>query len=585
MNRRRLLFLLPVILLVCMLMIPGAAHAEEGERITSFDSAITVNRDGTMRVEDTIKVVAQGIDIVHGIYYDFPTIYANQNSGGRTVIYFTVLGVQRDGRTEPYTVENRTNGKRVKMGSADVTLSPGEHTYVLRYTVDRELGFFADHDELYWNVTGTGWLFPIEHASATVTLPDGAAAKITGLQAYTGVTGSTAANYTESRTSDGTPHFATTTPLNPGENLTIVVGWPKGFVQAPTSAMRFAWFLRDNSALIVGIVGFLLILLYYMTVWYRYGKDPNRGTIFAQFAPPDGMSPAGTRFLSRQGYDNNAFTAALIDLAVKRYVSIHQEGRQYWVERDTGAETDLSDDELALAGTLIAGHARVDFKQDNYEDIQAAITAHKRPLVADYQPRYFVSNTGYAVTGILLSVIVIVLTFILSMQGAVAQTIPPIVITIGLIIIGVIFSITLRSYTKEGRRLMDAVEGFKLYLSVTEKDRMNLLDPPDRTPEIFEKYLPFALALGVEQRWSQQFAGIFARMEAEGRPYVPLWYVGPYWNAHNPAVFAENLGTGFSNVISSSATPPGSKSGFGGGGGGGGGFSGGGGGGGGGGGW
>lgn len=583
MTTRRRLFLLFVLILSALFLLPATTSAQDGERITSFDSAITVNHDGSMRVEDTIKVVSQGISIVHGIYYDFPTIYSNPDSGGRTVISFTVLGVQRDGRTEPYTVENQANGKRVKMGSASVTLAPGEHTYVLRYTVDREIGFFADHDELYWNVTGNGWAFPIEHASATVTLPSGAAAKITGVQAYTGPQGSTAANYTVSKAADGTPTFATTATLNSGEGLTIVVGWPKGYVEAPTAAMRFDWFLRDNSALIVGIVGFLLVLIYYMTVWYRYGKDPARGTIFAQFAPPEGMSPAGVRFLARQGYDNKAFSAALINMAVKRYITIHQERRRYWIERDTGTEASLSDDEMTLAGTLLAGRTSMEFKQENYEDVQSAITAHKRPLTSDYQPRYFVSNSGYVGMGILFSVGVIVLTFLLSNQGSVPQPIAPIVLTVALIIVGVIFSITLKSYTHEGRKLMDAVEGFKLYLSVAEKDRMNLLNPPDRTPELFEKYLPFALALGVEQRWSEQFASVFAHMEAEGHPYVPLWYVGPLWNPRNPAVFAENLGTGFSNTISASSTPPGSKSGFGGGGGGG--FSGGGGGGGGGGGW
>ncbi len=130
---------------------------------------------------------------------------------------------------------------------------------------------------------------------------------------------------------------------------------------------------------------------------------------------------------------------------------------------------------------------------------------------------------------------------------------------------------------------MNQVEGFKLYLSVTEKDRMNLLNPPERTPVVFEKYLPYALALDVEQRWSEQFASVFARMAAEGRPYVPVWYNGMYWNPVNPAAFASSIGNGFSNAISASAVAPGSNSGLGGGGGGG--FSGGGGGGGGGGGW
>jgi len=583
MRKRRLLTLATLVAIALLLSVPGLALAEQ-ERITSFDSAITVNQDGSMRVENTIGAMVTGDQIVHGIYYDFPTIYSNTRTGGRLVIDFRVLGVQRDGQAEPYTVENWENGKRVKIGSADTVIDPGEHTWLLQFTVDRELGYFADHDELYWNVTGNGWVFPIDRASATVTLPTGAAAKITGLSAYTGASGSTTSAVTTTQGADGTPTFVTTSILNPREGLTIVVGWPKGFVQAPTAATRFGWFLRDNGALIAGLLGVLLVFLYYMIVWYRYGKDPDRGTIFARFAPPEGMSPGGVRYLSRMAHDSKTFTAALIDMAVKRYISIHQERHKYWIERDTAPESVLSDDELALAGVLIGTSARVDFEREHAEEIQRAILASKRPLEADYQPRFFVSNIGYLLTGILLSIGVGVLTFFLSTRGNALQFVALIVVGVALAVMAAVFGSTLKSYTQQGRKLVDEVAGFKMYLSVTEKDRMNLLNPPERTPEMFEKFLPYALALDVEQRWSEQFASVFARMAAEGRPYAPVWYHGMYWNPVNPAAFASSVGNGFSNAISASAVAPGSKSGFGGGGGGGG-FSGGGGGGGGGGGW
>ena len=582
MRKRRLLTLATLVAIALLLSVPGLALAEQ-ERITSFDSAITVNQDGSMQVENTIGAMVTGDQIVHGIYYDFPTIYSNTRTGGRLVIDFRVLGVQRDGQAEPYTVENWENGKRVKIGSADTVIDPGEHTWLLQFTVDRELGYFADHDELYWNVTGNGWVFPIDRASATVTLPTGAAAKITGLSAYTGASGSTTSAVTTTQGADGTPTFVTTSILNPREGLTIVVGWPKGFVQAPTAATRFGWFLRDNGALIAGLLGVLLVFLYYMIVWYRYGKDPDRGTIFARFAPPEGMSPGGVRYLSRMAHDSKTFTAALIDMAVKRYISIHQERHKYWIERDTAPESVLSDDELALAGVLIGTSARVDFEREHAEEIQRAILASKRPLEADYQPRFFVSNIGYLLTGILLSIGVGVLTFFLSTRGNALQFVALIVVGVALAVMAAVFGSTLKSYTQQGRKLVDEVAGFKMYLSVTEKDRMNLLNPPERTPEMFEKFLPYALALDVEQRWSEQFASVFARMAAEGRPYAPVWYHGMYWNPVNPAAFASSVGNGFSNAISASAVAPGSKSGFGGGGGGG--FSGGGGGGGGGGGW
>ena len=136
MRKRRLLTLATLVAIAFLLSVPRLALAAQ-ERITSFDSAITVNQDGSMRVENTIRAIVTGDQIQHGIYYDFPTIYSNVRTGGRLVVDFRVLGVQRDWRTEPYTVGNLGNGKRVKIGSANTLIVPGEHTWVLRFSVDR----------------------------------------------------------------------------------------------------------------------------------------------------------------------------------------------------------------------------------------------------------------------------------------------------------------------------------------------------------------------------------------------------------------------------------------------------------------
>jgi uncharacterized membrane protein len=150
----------------------------------------------------------------------------------------------------------------------------------------------------------------------------------------------------------------------------------------------------------------------------------------------------------------------------------------------------------------------------------------------------------------------------------------------GIVAINVVFYYLLKAPTLLGRRILDQIEGFKMFLSVAEKDRLNLLNPPDRTPELFERYLPYALALGVEQAWAQQFADVLARAAVDGTTYSPAWYSGSGWSTARVGAFSSSLGSSLSSSISSSSTAPGSSSGFGGGGG-----SGGGGGGGGGGGW
>jgi uncharacterized membrane protein len=149
-----------------------------------------------------------------------------------------------------------------------------------------------------------------------------------------------------------------------------------------------------------------------------------------------------------------------------------------------------------------------------------------------------------------------------------------------LVILNILFYRLLKAPTLTGRKVLDQIEGFKLYLSVAEKERLNLLNPPEKTPELFEKYLPYALALDVENEWSEQFAEVLARAGEDGRGYAPVWYSGGSYHDVGSTRFVSNLGGAFAGVIASSASPPGSAAGSGGGG-----FSGGGGGGGGGSGW
>ena len=101
------------------------------------------------------------------------------------------------------------------MGNSSEAVPPGEHTYELTYTVDREIGFFPDHDELYWNITGNGWIFPIEEASAVVHLPKGIAQEAILLDGYTGGQDSVGTDFTASADRQSNATFRTTRALAP----------------------------------------------------------------------------------------------------------------------------------------------------------------------------------------------------------------------------------------------------------------------------------------------------------------------------------------------------------------------------------
>ena len=158
-------------MLVCCL---GSASAQE--RILDFASDISIDADGTMLVVETIVVQVQGQQIKRGILRDFPTRYGQApqlefSLRPKVVVPFDVTDVQRDGAPEQYGVEQLENGVRVRIGKPNELLPHGRHEYRITYRTARQLGFFERHDELYWNVTGNGWPFVIERASARVRLP------------------------------------------------------------------------------------------------------------------------------------------------------------------------------------------------------------------------------------------------------------------------------------------------------------------------------------------------------------------------------------------------------------------------------
>ncbi|MFT7556898.1 MAG: hypothetical protein ACI9LO_003231, partial [Planctomycetota bacterium] len=294
------------------LLILLSCPAQAEEFIESFHSDIEVHKNGDLLVTETILVKAEGHNIKRGIYRDFPTRYKNAQ-GGEHRVGFEVLVVKRNGSDEPFAIKDRDNGKRVYIGSENVFLPGGFYQYEITYLSSRQLGFFEQHDELYWNVTGNGWVFRIDKASALVSLP-GPVADFE-LSGFTGKQGSTKQNLHFQRVASNQVYFQTDAPLKPYAGLTIVAAWPKGVVAEPTAAQRREWFLADYYSAIVLVSAAVLLLLYYLLVWLPVGKDPESGVIVATYQPPAGFSPASMRFVQNMGYDKKCFTSALINLA------------------------------------------------------------------------------------------------------------------------------------------------------------------------------------------------------------------------------------------------------------------------------
>jgi hypothetical protein len=189
------------------------------ERILDFVSDVTVERNGDLSVTETIGVQAEGNEIRRGIFRDFPTTYHRRRDGSQVFVGFHVLSVTRNGNTEDFTLENMSNGVRVRIGSANRILNTGRHEYVIKYVTTRQIGFFPDFDELYWNATGNGWNFTIDRAEARITLPEAVPFRQSAF--YTGPQDANGRDASIAEERPGHIVFRTTRPLPPRNGLTV----------------------------------------------------------------------------------------------------------------------------------------------------------------------------------------------------------------------------------------------------------------------------------------------------------------------------------------------------------------------------
>jgi uncharacterized membrane protein YgcG len=543
-----------------------------GERILDFHSDITVGQDNSMEVDEKITVVALNQNINHGIYRDFPTRYTDKY-GNTHNVGFKIESVLRNGKEEPYHTERMSNGVRVYFGSADVTLEPSIYSYEFIYHTDRQVGYFADHDELYWNVTGNGWVFPIDQVSASIYLPNNLSPESLKAYGYTGAFGSKASDLVANIADNGAT-YESTKQMSIREGMTVVLEFPKGIVHEPTKWEYFVYFIKDNYVLGIDLIMVLLLAIYFYRTWSKYGRDPKSRTIIAQYEAPRGLSPATIRHVLKMGVDSNILPPVIIGLAVKGYLKISDNTDSGYILTKTPNtdQTKLSGEENAFLTVVFAQSDSYTIQKKFSETMLEAKSVVMNDLKLGVGEKYFVYNGTQILKCIALSILVIMVGFVLQKIQSTSLGGP--ILCGAVILLNAIFIFLLPKYTELGRDVLDEIYGLKLFMTVTEKDRMNFHNPPEKTPELFEKFLPYALALGVENKWAKQFEKLFADMYGENG-YSPSWYHGAMIG-HSLSGFTDNLSSNMGSVISSSSTVPGSSSGSGGSSGGGGGGGGGG---------
>ncbi len=551
-----------------MLFFSGSLAAQE--RIKSYDIRVDVRADGSLDVTERIAVRAEGTQIRRGIYRDFPTRYRDR-AGNQVKVDLEVLGVERNDRQEPWFTERRENGVLINTGNDDFLPVPADYVYTLRYRTTRQLGFFKDHDELYWNAIGTGWIFPIESATVDVRLPEPVPVERLSAEGYTGPQGAKGSAYTAEIVAPGAARYRLTQPLNPYEGLTIVLTFPKGIIAEPTSGEQTSWFFSDNRGVFIAALGFVLLMFYMVRQWKNVGRDPQKGIVIARYEPREGQTPAGLRFVQRMGYDMRCFTADVLALAVGGHLRIDREEKFFkdaWSLERTGATSAQlpSPAQQTLLGGLFPGGAQtLELKNSNAGVVSSAKDGHTKALEAELKPRYFKLNGVKVGIAVLIAAVFVGMAFILS--GG--YGIPAIVVLGGLMALSLAaFAFLVRAPTAEGRILLDEIEGLKLYMSVAERNELASIRGPDEPPldaKRYEAMLPYAVALDVEDAWTNKFTEAAGAAAAAAAASSMVWY-GGHGPITNLGDFSHAVGSSLSSTISSASTPPGSGSGSGGGG-------------------
>ncbi|MEO8478157.1 MAG: DUF2207 domain-containing protein [Gemmatimonadota bacterium] len=557
---------------------------DTGWTITSFDAAYRINADRTIDVTEQIDVDFGPLQ-KHGIYRDIPITYRKildagiPIGAGRVKVDIDRVSVTDGNGADLGLQVTRGTDARLRIGDADRTVT-GMQRYIIHYRLERGLGFFEDHDELYWQVTGTQWPVPILKARATVSI-DGTGAASVGWDAwcYAGWSDSKDNSRCTATVNDVGGWTFTSGRLDPGEGLTMVASFPKGIITAPTETEQMM-----RSLGIVWPLGVPIVMLGFMTwLWRTRGREPEQGSVVPYWKVPKDLRPGPAGTLWDQSSDMNDIVATLLDLTVRGFVRISevapdgllggldQEGfagkllkklgitqTDWALERinAAGEEGLASYETLVLDGVFEGGLTRKmsDLNNEFYTQVPKIHSALYEAVVAEglFTSSPQKTRLAYGVLGVV----------ILAVGVAIGSALGNGVLIAGGVLSGIIvlaFARAMPARTLKGAKQWEQLRGLEEYVRRAEKLELEMSQGPERTTQLFEELLPYAVALRVSDIWVKQFGPILA-----SNP--PAWYVGGTPGQFNMTNFSNGLNGFQSAATRTMGSSPGSSSGGGGGG-------------------
>lgn len=519
-------FLYALLFALSSLSFAAAVHAET---IREFSVQAELSADRRLEITETIRYDFQGA-LRHGIFRIIPERY--YRSGGRFNLRLSVGQPMLDGEPVPYDVSRSGDSREIKIGDPDRTIS-GVHAYVIPYSTSRAINDFPEdrERELYWNVTGDEWSVPIESSRFVLKGPSAP----TRVICFVGVFGSTEETC-ETNIVGSTVTVVSSRPLRPGEGLTVAVRYPEDALAALSARDIMRDFLLDNLWLFTPF----LVLLGMWLVWRRYGKDPiGRGTVIAQYEEPRGLTPMQMAALLKQDVPPEAVTGAILDLARRGYIKVRIEGdpeAKGWFKEK--AKFYLKKEKEYVGGTpheralfdgLFVLDEEIDVTEPSSTTAKAVLEAKGKVMKELADMKLFKKSPGA------VRALWIVAAFVIFAAHFIfAEISGPLIFLSGAVsaLIVAFFGWHMPSVTHDGAVAREEIEGFKLFLSVTEKQRLEFHNAPATKPEQFERFLPAAVAFGVEELWAKHF---------ENMHIDPVSYTSGNTSGWNALAFAHGM--------------------------------------------
>ena len=541
-----------------------ASSAAASERIRSFETDIFLSDEDRFSVVETIEWDF-GNRSGHGIFRDIPVAYGRGHAADYH-IRVELESVSLDGGSVPVETQSAGDNVRFKIGDPNRKVF-GVRRYEIRYTVERGLLFFDGHDELYWNVTGFGWQVPMDRVSATVYLPVTAQAGVTQTACFTGPMGSFE-QHCSVREGSNAVTFSSDRAFRAGENLSLVLGLPKGAIREPTSAERFWARVRDYLSLWLLVP--IATLLGMHRTWKERGQDPaGKQAIDVRYEPPEGLSPAEMGTLIDERVDMVDITSTILDLAVRGHIKIEELETTkllFLKERDWALVKREGRDVLRGHESKLMGHLFALGERTTISSLKNKFHTHLPGLrTAIYEQvsgsgSYFSSSpdkvrNGWTIGGVVVCGMAFLAFAAGNLIGAGCLGVAGVIV--------LVYSRFMPRRTRKGRAAYDHILGFKEFVERVDRDRLER--EGIRTTDSFERVLPFAVVLGVADEWAEAFGDIYNE--------PPDWYASPRYSGggFHPGLFVGDIGTSLDSIGSTIASTPSSSgsgsSGFGGGGG------------------